>query len=153
MLSGKLIYLIESHEEKLNARILREIRRDPSLTHLASLPEGELRERGREILLNLGHWLASANEEKIEREYEQIGRLRFLESVPLAEAIKGLCLMKYAMIDYVLEQGIDRDTLELYMEEELGRRMARFFDLLIIHMARGYEIEWRHALQVAEWQT
>jgi hypothetical protein len=153
MLSGKLIYLIETHEEKISSRILREIRSDPGLTHLAALPEGELRERGREILQNLGHWLVSADEEKLDREYEQIGKARFQQSVPLHEAIQGLCLIKYAMIDFIHEQGIDRDFLALYAEEELWRRMARFFDLLVIHMARGYEIEWYQTMQVAEWAT
>jgi len=153
MLSGKLIYLIETHEEKISSRILREIRRDPGLSHLAALPEGELRERGREILQNLGHWLVTADEEKLDREYERIGKTRFQESVPLHEAIQGLCLIKYAMIDFIHEQGIDRDFLALYAEEELWRRMARFFDLLVIHMARGYEIEWYQTMQVAEWAT
>ena len=153
MLSGKLIYLIETHEEKISSRILREIRRDPGLSHLAALPEGELRERGREILQNLGHWLVTADEEKLDREYERIGKTRFQESVPLHEAIQGLCLIKYAMIDFIHEQGIDRDFLALYAEEELWQRMARFFDLLVIHMARGYEMEWRQAMQVVEWAT
>jgi len=34
----------------------------------------------------------------------------------------------------------------LYAEEELERRVARFFDMLVVHLARGYETEWRHAL-------
>ena len=58
MLSGKLIHLIESHEEEIAASILRSIHRDPDLAHLGNLPEPELRERGRDILKNLGHWLA-----------------------------------------------------------------------------------------------
>lgn len=146
MLSAKLIHLIEAHEDKIGARIIRDIRRDPALAHLASLPEAELRERGREILENLGHWLAASHEEQIEREYEGIGKTRFQESVPLHESIQGLCLIKYGMIDFIHEQGIDRDCIALYAEEELERRVARFFDMLVVHLARGYETEWRHAL-------
>ena len=153
MLSAKLIHLIEEHEEKITARTIRVIRRDPGLSHLAALPEAEMRERGREILQKLGHWLAFGNEAIIEREYEGIGRDRFRESVPIHEAIQGLCLIKYAMVDFIHEQGIDRDTLALYAEEELEWRVTRFFDLLVIHMARGYETEWHQTLQVAEWQT
>jgi hypothetical protein len=33
----------------------------------------------------------------------------------------------------------------LYEEEELDRRMARFFDFLAIHLVRGYVREMRRA--------
>jgi hypothetical protein len=146
MLSAKLIHLIEAHEEPIVSRLIREIRRQPGLAHLAVLPEAELRERGREIVKHLGHWLeANTNQQKLEREYEEVGKNRFRESVPLHESIYGLCLVKYAIIDFIQEQGIDRDCVALYAEEELERRVAKFFDFLVIHMARGYEVEWRHA--------
>jgi hypothetical protein len=143
MLSGKLIRLIENHEEQIGSRIINDIRRDPALGHLAGLPEAELRERGREILQNLGHWLAFENEEKLEREYEGIGKLRYDEAIPLEESIRGLFMIKYRMIDFIHEEGLDRDCVALYAEEELERRVARFFDTLVIHLARGYETEWR----------
>jgi hypothetical protein len=146
MLSAKLIHLIESHEETISARIIRDIRRDPSLAHLAGLPDGELHERGREILQNLGHWLSFGNEEEIGSRYETLGKTRFQEAVPLHESIQGLCLIKYAMIDFIHEQGIDKDTMALYAEGELERRVAKFFDWLVIHMAKGYQVEWRHAV-------
>jgi len=142
MLSAKLIRLIETHEEKIGACILREIRRDPSLSHLARLPEAELRERCREILQNLDEWLLG-HEEKIQHQYENIGKSRYRNSVPLHESIQGLCLIKYAMIDFIHEHEIDPDFLELYAEEELESRVQKFFDLLVVHLARGYEREWR----------
>jgi len=145
MLSGNLIRLIESHEEEIAGRIVRSIRHHPELAHLGKLPEAELRERGREILKNLGHWLASGNEEKLAHQYESIGKLRFAGSVPLHESVRGLCLIKDKMIDFVDEQGIDQGGLALYNEEQLERRVGQFFDLLVIHLVRGYEAAWRHA--------
>jgi hypothetical protein len=149
MLSGKLICLIESHAEQIGDQITNQIRRDPKLTHLARLPEAELRQRGRDILKNLGHWLEFAHKEKIEREYELIGRERYYESVPLHEAIRGLCLIKNAMFDFIHEEATECNCMELYVEEELERRVGRFFDLLVIHLAYGYETEWRHTIQVS----
>jgi len=146
MLSPKLIELIEAHAEKISNRILRQIRRDPSLAHLANVPEAELRERAHQIVQNLGDWLEFGDDQTLAWEYQNVGKRRFEESVPLHESIRGLCLIKYAIIDYILEQGLDRDTVELYAEEELGRRVAHFFDRLVIHLARGYETEWRHSL-------
>ena len=43
MLSARLIHLIESHEATISARVIRDIRHDPGLAHLAGLPEAEWR--------------------------------------------------------------------------------------------------------------
>jgi hypothetical protein len=68
--------------------------------------------------------------------------------VPLHEAIRGLCLIKDTMFDFIHEEATEFNCMELYVEEELERRVGRFFDLLVIHLAYGYEIEWRHAMQL-----
>jgi len=61
MLSSKLIRLIEDHWDPIANRILAEICHDPRLKHMASLPAGDLRERARDILQRLGHWLSVSN--------------------------------------------------------------------------------------------
>jgi len=149
MLSGKLIRLIESHGEEITVAIIASIRRHPDLSHLGKLPDWELRQRGDEILRKLGHWLAGGNEEKLAHEYEAIGKMRFEESVPLHESVRGLCLIKDKMIEFLDNQGIDQDALSLYAEEQLERRVGRFFEMLVIHLVRGYETAWRHEQKVA----
>ena len=62
MVSGKLIQLIEAHQEQIAANVIREIRRHPDLSGLRKLSVVELRERGQQILEHLGHWLAAGNE-------------------------------------------------------------------------------------------
>ena len=145
MLSGKLIRLIEGHQQEITDRLLRDIHRYPDLTHLRQLPEAELRERSQNILENLGYWLAQTNEQEIAHKYEGIGKGRFHEGVPLHESVHALFLIKEKMIDFIGEQGFPPDTLELYAEEELERRVGRFFDLLVLRMVRGYEDAWRKA--------
>jgi len=149
MLSGKLICLIENHEEELAASVIKSVRRHPELPHMGRLPEAELRERGQEILKNLGHWLAHGNEEKLAHEYEAIGKARCEEAVPLHESVRALCLIKDKMVDFIGEQGIDQDCLALYAEEEFERRVGRFFDLLVIHLVRGYEKAWHRGAHAA----
>lgn len=145
MLSGKLIRLIEAHQEEITARLLREIHCNPDLSHLRQLPDAELRERGQYLLQNLGHWLAEANVQEVARKYEALGRIRFDEGVPLYENVHVLLLIKEKMIDFVGEQGFTPDALELYAEEELDRRVGRFFDVLVVRMVRGYETAWHKA--------
>jgi hypothetical protein len=148
MLSARLIHLIETHHKEVADRVLREIWRRQDLPHVLRLPEAELRERNRIILEHLGEWL-SGNEEEMGKRQESVGRQRFEQSVPLHEAVHALCLIKNTVLEFIEEQGIPRDTLGLYAEEELEHRLGKFFDLLIIHLVRGYEGAWRWALRAA----
>jgi len=149
MLSGKLVRLIETHEEEITASTVRSIRQHAELPHLRTLAELELRERCQEILQNLGHWLTHGNEDRLAREYETIGQTRFEEAMPLDECVRGLCLIKDKMMAFLDAQGIDPDSLALYAEGQLVRRIGPFFDLLVIHLVRGYETARRHAVFAA----
>lgn len=149
MLSGKLIHLIESHEEQITSGIVASIRHHPEMPTLAKLPELELRERCREILEKLGHWLAYGNEGKLAQGYEAVGRARFAQGVPLEECVRGLYLIKDRTIDFLDGQGIDPDSLALYAEGQLVRRIGPFFDLLVIHLVRGYEAARRYTPYIA----
>lgn len=149
MLSGKLIRLIETHQPEITDRLLRDIRLHPDFIHLRQLPEAEFRERSQTILENLGYWLAAGNQDEIAAKYEAVGKARFEESMPLHECLSALCLLKQKMLDFVSEQGFQPDALQLYAEEELEYRVGRFFDLLIIHLACGYETAWHRAETLA----
>ena len=148
MLSGKLIHLIEQHWGQITSRVIEEIRRDPEMTHFRGIPDVELREMGQNILNNLDHWLAAGNEEALGRLYEDLGRIRFAEQVPLHESVRGLCMLREKMIDYVQEHFFAKNSLEFCAEEELERRLSRFFDVLVCHLVRGYERALRLAAHV-----
>jgi hypothetical protein len=149
MLSGRLIHLIEAHQEEITNRILHEIRRHSELANMRKLQDLELRERGKHILGHLGQWLAAGKEEELARDYEAIGKTRFEESIPLHECVRALYIIKDKMIDFVKEQGLTKDSMELYAEEELENRVGSFFDELVIHMVRGYESAWRRSARAA----
>jgi hypothetical protein len=149
MLSGKLIHLIEAHQEHIAANVIREIRRHPEMPHFQKLSDAELRERGQQILENLDHWLAAGREAEIGQQYESLGKARFEESIPLHESVRALAIIKDKMIDFVHEQGVARNSMDFYAEEELERRFGHFFDTLTIHMVRGYETAWRRAAHAA----
>jgi hypothetical protein len=148
MLSARLVRLIETHHKQIGDRILRNIARQPDLTHLQGVPETEVRERCQVILEHLGEWLAG-NAEELARKQEEIGKRRFEQTIPLHEAVRALCIVKYHVIDFIEEQGIPRDSLGLYAEEELEHRLGLFFDNLIVHLVRGYEAAWHRAARAA----
>jgi hypothetical protein len=146
MLSARLIHLIESHWDEITGRVLRRIRQNPELTHMGGLSDTELRERGRPIVVNLGHWLSAGNEQELARRYEFIGRERSEEGVPLHESLHALLIIKHVTMDFVHEQGPTKCTMDVLAEEELERRVDAFFDVLVCHLAKGYEAALRREL-------
>ena len=146
MLSGKFVHLVESHWDHVMAQVIEQVRREPEMTHFPKLVETEWREWGQDLLQNLGHWLAKGNTKQLAQTFEEHGRRRFDEDVPLEESVRCLCIIRQKVLDFVDEQIISRNALELYAEEELLRRLARFFDLLLVHMVRGYERAMRRAM-------
>jgi hypothetical protein len=148
MLSGKLIRLIESHWEQISNSILQQVRHDPRLTHVRSLPEPELRALREDLLRNLSHWLISSREEEIQPRFEALGRRRFEEGIPLHEAVYGLLIVKKRMIEFVRNQGLGATVVEVYAEEELEHRVDCFFDDLIYYLVRGYESALRQAARL-----
>jgi hypothetical protein len=148
MLSGKLIHLIEEHWDEITRRVVEQFRCQSDLAHIRALPEMELREWGQNILHNLDHWLAAGNEDELARRYEELGRIRFTEHVPLYESVRGLCILREKMIDYVQEHFYAKNSLEFCAEEELERRLTRFFDVLLCHIVKGYERALRLAAHI-----
>lgn len=149
MLSVRLIRLVEDHSNEIMMRVAHRIRNDPHFSHIRRLPEAELHEWVQNVLANLYHWLADAREEEVAAHYEAHGRLRFEEEVPLHECVRGVCVLKQKVLDFVQEQGLEKSSLNLYAEEELENRLGRFFDLAICGMVSGYERAMRKACKMA----
>jgi hypothetical protein len=141
MLSTRLVHIIEDHWQAISSSVISQIRSDPSLRHIRALPETELREIGRTILRNLGHWLTAptAEHEIIGEQYETIGRLRFAENIPLCECVRALQIVKRKTMGFIADQGFAQSSVDMYGANELERRVDAFFDDLIYHEVIGYE--------------
>jgi hypothetical protein len=148
MLSAKLIQLIEDHWEGITAAVIRQIRSDPRLFHISNLPDTELREVGRNILKNLGHWVtASRNEQRtVEEIYEGLGRVRFAQGIPLHECVRGQQIVKQKVVEFMRDHEFAQSSVSIYAEEELEHRLNDFFDDLTYHEVFGYESALREAL-------
>ncbi len=141
MLSARLVHQIEDHWEAVAVRFLRLVRNCSRVPHLNRLPESEAIEICRRLMRNLGQWVDSSAEDVVRDQYEQIGRKRCREGMPISEAIRAVQLLKDAAIGYIRDQGLTTEGVDLYAEEELQHELSRFFDLLMFHLARGYEQE------------
>ena len=139
MLSGRLVNMIQANSALILDHVISEIRRDPELVVTRKLPDVELRERGRYILDRLGDWLSAPSSQEVALHYEDTGRTRFEEGIPLHEVVHGLFLVKEKMIAFVVNQLSAKTVIQLYAEEELEQRVDRFFDILVCHLVKGYE--------------
>jgi hypothetical protein len=139
MLSSKLVRSIEDHWETISARVVHAIRRDPKLPHVASLSDDDLRERSRDLLSRLGHWLVASKEEEVAEHFGQIGRRRYEAGVPLCEVAHTYQIVKHHAIQFVRDQGFHQNVIEMYSEEELEHTVNLFFDAILYYMIKGYE--------------
>jgi len=139
MISARLVHLIESNGEQIIDRVAAQLHREPLITHGEAILDYELHGLGRDLLENLGEWLSSGNFHELMRRFERFGTICYEQSIPLHEALHGLSMLREKILDVAQENMISNSSIELYGEEELDRRVGRFFDRLAIHVARGFE--------------
>lgn len=145
MISGKLVHLIETHQQEIVSRCGEQILRDPAMARTRAVLGSGLRHWHCELLDSLSRWLSTRDDEHASRGYETAGRNRREQGIALDECIRDICTLRETLLDYVEEQTCNKDSVELYAEEEFDRRVGRFFDLIMVKMVRGYESTHRHA--------
>ena len=139
LLSARFIRLIEDHREQIGASAVRAIRQGPELSHMGSLPETELRDWAAEILKCLESHPIAAEREELSSRFQKLGRQRFAQAIPLHEAIRSLQILKGKIINFVRNEGLALNSLDLYAEQELEHQVGLLFDRLLYCVAVGYE--------------
>src|SRR5690242_2136532 len=109
MLSGKLVHLIESHWDQIMASAIDQVRREADTVHIRKRFENDAPEWAHILLQNLGHWLMAGNDTELARKYEELGKVRFEEDVPLHESVRALCILREKMLDYVEDHLLDKN--------------------------------------------
>lgn len=139
MLSTRLVHLIEMNGDQIIDRVAAQLRREPEITHSKSIQDQELYGLGQDLLHHLGDWLSAGDAHGLSQRYERFGRHCFEQGIPLHEAFRGMSLLREKMLDLAQEQMISNSSIELYAEEELERRLGRFFDRLAFYLVKGFE--------------
>jgi hypothetical protein len=144
MVSGRMVHKIEEHWETIAARLLRRIQKSADLPNMQTRPESDLREAARRILANLGEYLTPSGRAELAGRYQDVGRKRCDEGLPLAEAIRVLQFMREETFLYIRDEGMVQTTMDAFAEEELAHQLAHFFDFLQFNLIKGYEERLRH---------
>jgi hypothetical protein len=152
MLGARLLLLIQAHAGALTHDVVHDLRTNGRTSTFRRLDIADVETRVSALFQNLGKWIGEADENAVRLEYEEMGRARFREGVPVSELVYALLITKRHLRVYIREHGLvdfvgDRIAsqellpLELHSIQELNYRVGEFFDRALYHLARGYESE------------
>ena len=152
MLGARLLVLIQTHAGSLTHDVVKELTTNPRTPAFRRLNTTEVESRIAALFFNLGKWIGDPDERAVRDEYEELGRARSREGVPISELVYALLLTKQHLRRYIRDHGLldfpgDRvapDELlpvELYSIQELNYQVGDFFDRALYHLAHGYETE------------
>jgi hypothetical protein len=141
---------IQKHSRSLISEAMRDIMINERTRSFRRIPSDELEARIAALYLNLGKWIGNPKNEEIRKEYEEWGRTRFLQGIPLSEIVYAMILAKAHLRRFIREHGLlaftgDRVApeevlpIELYGIQELNYMVGEFFDQALYHLTRGYE--------------
>ena len=152
MLGARLLQLIQTHAGSLINDAVKDITTNEKTPTFRRLNPAALESRVTALYWNLGKWIGTPNADAVREEYEEMGRTRFREGVPVSELVFALLLTKKHLRRYIRDYGLaefagDRVVpdellpLELHSIQELNYQIGEFFDRALYHLARGYEAE------------
>jgi hypothetical protein len=152
MLGARLLLLIQAHAGSLTHDVVRDLMTDKRTPTFRRLNSVDVEKRVSAFFNNLAQWIGDPDENPVKREYEEMGRSRFREGVPISELVYALVITKRHLRRYIREHGLvdfagDRVVpeellpLELHSVQELNYQVGEFFDRALYHLALGYEFE------------
>ena len=140
MFPAMLIQLVETHADNLVAGGLRTPKGSERCCELVQrVPSEELRRYIYEIYRHLGEWLFTKAEFEIEDRYIGLGIRRAKQGVPLRELLWTLTAVKEYLWEYLEQEGLLEQPLDLYGDREFLKSLELFFDHALYYAAVGYE--------------
>ena len=150
MLAMRLIKLIETHADSLTREVVEDLHHNEHTPAFRHISTSELESRILRLYQNLGNWIGEPNDDAIRAEYEEWGRARAHQGVPLSQLMYSVILTKKHLRKYIREHAniiFSGDAVtpgefipvELYSIQELNYTVGDFFDRALYHLMRGHE--------------
>jgi hypothetical protein len=135
-----MVQLIESHAEPLSEKLMHRLESSGKCIGLMHSDSGlELKKHTYEIYRNLSDWLTTKSQWKIEDLYVDLGGRRARQQVPFSELLFALSATKECLWEYLEQDGLFEDPIELIGDLDLLHSIGRFFDRVAHAAAVGYE--------------
>ena len=152
MIGTRLLLLIQAHAGAITHDVVQDLRTNKHTPTFQRLDPADIDARVSALFYNLARWIGDADEHAVEAEYEDMGRTRFRQGVPVSELVYALLISKHHLRRYIREYGFvdfagDRVVpqellpVELHSVQELNYQVGEFFDRALYHLARGFEQE------------
>jgi hypothetical protein len=141
MYPPRLIQLVETNWKKIAESAASAIRSDPRAPAYGRIGEAELHERAQEVLRNLGWWLIEADRQELHRRYVALGQIRRSQGVPALEVVRKLQILKRTVNQFLEDQRLYTNPLEIHAEYELQKAIDVFFDETVYAVLKGYDIQ------------
>ncbi len=136
-----LIRSVEDHGDRIWQRLIRHIERDEHLSGIRRIPETQLQAWLQSVPLHLDEYIIAmgGNTRRLRRDCIALGRACFDRRIPVHEAIRILQILEHGIFDLASEEGMLRNSSDLYAQEQLRTHVSRLFDDLVYHTVLGYE--------------
>lgn len=140
MFALRMIQLIEAHANNLSDELMAKLKSSERCHNLIhKVPAHELKMRTHEIYRNLSDWLLAKTESEIEERYVGLGMRRAKQGVPFSEFLFALNATKECLWQYLQQEGLLEDPVELLGDMDLLHSLGRFFDRAAYSASFGYE--------------
>src|SRR5262245_33775376 len=150
MVSATLIELIELHASRLTADASRDLLANERTRSFRTVSLEDLEPRVFELFHHLGSWIGDPKDDRVQAEFEEWGRRRFGQRIPLSEIVYAVILLKSHLRRYIRDHGLVEASfprvegdyvlpMHLHSLQELNARVGEFFDKALYYLARGYE--------------
>lgn len=146
MFALRMVQLIEAHAANLSDELIRRLKSSESCNDLLrKVPAQELKMRTHEIYRNLSDWILAKTGSEIEERYVGLGIRRAKQGVPFSEFLFALNATKECLWQYLQQEGLLEDPVELLGDIELLHSIERFFDRAAYSASIGYESSHKEA--------
>jgi hypothetical protein len=149
MIAARLVELIQNHAPQLTSDTVADLIANPRTPSFRQVAKLDLEGRIFNVYNHLGDWIA-AGHAFAEEEFEEWGRRRFGQGIPLSEIVYAILVIKQHLSRYIREHGLleaafpraEQDyvlPMHLHSLQELNGMVGSFFDRALYHLARGHE--------------
>ena len=129
-----LLELIETHADALTAEALQTLITHPRTPSFRGVPRQEATDRILTLFRTLAGWITKPDDDAVRAAFEDWGRTRFKQSMPLSEVGYAVLLAKDHLRRRAGAQGLAEAAA---LEHGIGE----FFDRALYYLMRGYEMQ------------
>ena len=126
--------LIETQAETLATEVLQVLITHPRTPSFRGVPRPEVTDRLQVLLRTLAGWIARPDEDAVRSAFEDWGRTRFKQNIPVSELAYAVLLAK----DHLRRRA---DAPARADAAALEHGIGEFFDRALYYLVRGYEMQ------------